>query len=118
MPTTAATVRKGAIHRATAPTAENVTPGNLVLQDVGRHPPTAGDGATPLRYGMHADRNTSGVHTCQADELMQKPSFSCATMRGPLRPLSYTVAASQRMTRFGGAYGSTDAYRYIGQASR
>src|SRR5262245_27085789 len=31
MPATAATVRKGAIHRATAPAAENITPGKLLL---------------------------------------------------------------------------------------
>ena len=32
--------------------------------------------STTLRYGMHADRNTSGVHAGQAGEPMQKPSFA------------------------------------------
>jgi hypothetical protein len=37
-PTTAATVRRGAIHRATALAAENVTPGKVV------HPAPVADG--------------------------------------------------------------------------
>jgi hypothetical protein len=36
MPATAAKVRKGAIHRPTAPAAENITPGKLLLQDIER----------------------------------------------------------------------------------
>jgi hypothetical protein len=32
--------------------------------------------STTLRYGMHADRKTSGVHAGQAGEPMQKPSLN------------------------------------------
>jgi hypothetical protein len=51
MPATAATVRKGAIHRATAPAAENITPGKLMLQSIERQSPTAGDGAIGAWHG-------------------------------------------------------------------
>src|SRR6201997_451834 len=44
---TTAPVSDGAIHRATAPAAENVTPGKLVLQNVERQSTTAdGEGRT------------------------------------------------------------------------
>src|ERR1700722_12395766 len=47
-PATTTKVRKGAIHRATAPAAENITPGKLVLQDSERQSPTADDRATGI----------------------------------------------------------------------
>jgi hypothetical protein len=40
MPATAATARKGTNHRATAPTAEDITSGKLVLQSIERQSPT------------------------------------------------------------------------------
>src|ERR1700679_2470753 len=43
-PATTVKVRKGAIQRATAPAAENITFGKLALCDVGRQLPTEGDG--------------------------------------------------------------------------
>src|SRR5580693_10399383 len=51
VPATAATVRKGAIHRATAPAAENFTPGKLMLQIIERQSPSAGDGAIGAWHG-------------------------------------------------------------------
>src|SRR4029079_2923742 len=44
IPATAATVRRGAIHRATASAAEDITPGKLALQRSQRQTLTAGDG--------------------------------------------------------------------------
>src|SRR5580693_5513502 len=58
VPATAATVRKGAIHRATAPAAENITPGKLMLQIIERQSPTAGDGA----IGAWQARRVGGPH--------------------------------------------------------
>ena len=49
MPATAATVRKGAIHRATASAAEDITPGKLALQRSERQSPTAGDGPPSIQ---------------------------------------------------------------------
>jgi hypothetical protein len=42
---TAVNVKNGAIHRATALAAENITPGKLVLQNIERQSATTGDGA-------------------------------------------------------------------------
>src|ERR1700756_4130260 len=83
----AATVREGAIHRATAPAAENITSGKLVLQDIERQ----------LSTRVMAP-NTLAVRVRQA--WGSRPARECG-LRSRVGPLRYAAHPPARRPRRG-----------------